>query len=74
VFAVIARVKRALEQDGQPDRAREFVKRAFESKSYDEVLALAWSSSTSGRFKRGDSLTLADLSLHSEHDAVGAIE
>jgi len=40
VFTVIARVKRALEHDGQPDRAREFVKRAFESKSYDEVLAL----------------------------------
>jgi hypothetical protein len=33
-------VKRALERDGQPDPAREFVKRAFASKSYDKVLAL----------------------------------
>lgn len=40
VFSIIGRVKRALERDGQPDRAREFVKRAFESGSYDEVLAL----------------------------------
>lgn len=37
---MIGRVKKALERDGQPDRAREFVKRAFASKSYDEVLAL----------------------------------
>lgn len=40
MFSIIGRVRRALGRDGQPDRAREFVKRAFESKSYDEVLAL----------------------------------
>ena len=40
VFSIIGRVKRALERDGQPDRAREFAKRAFASKSYGEVLAL----------------------------------
>ena len=40
VFSIIGRVKRALEQDGQPGRARDFVKRAFGSKSYDEVFAL----------------------------------
>ena len=40
VFSIIGRVRRVLEQDGQPDRAGEFVKRAFESRSYDEVLAL----------------------------------
>jgi len=38
--SIIGRVRRALEQDGQHDPAREFVKRAFESKSYDAVLAL----------------------------------
>jgi hypothetical protein len=40
VFSIVGRVKRALERDGQPDRAREFVRLAFASKSYDEVLAL----------------------------------
>ena len=40
VYSIIGRVKRALEQDGQQDRAREFVERAFGSKSYDAVLAL----------------------------------
>lgn len=40
VYSIIGRVTRALERDGQPDRAREFVKRAFGSKSYDAVLAL----------------------------------
>ena len=40
VFNVIGRVKRALKDAGQPDRAREFVQKAFGSKSYDEVLAL----------------------------------
>jgi len=40
VFSIIGRVRRALEHDGQPDRAREFVKRVFASKSYDEALAL----------------------------------
>lgn len=40
MFSIIGRVRPALEQDDQSDRASEFVKRAFESKSYDEVLAL----------------------------------
>ena len=40
VFSIIGRVRRALDQNRQPDRAREFVKQAFESKSYDEVLRL----------------------------------
>lgn len=40
VYSIIGRVKRALEQDGRQDRAREFVERAFGSKSYDAVLAL----------------------------------
>jgi hypothetical protein len=29
-----------LDRDGQPARATEFVKRAFSSRSYDEVLTL----------------------------------
>jgi hypothetical protein len=41
VFDVIGRVRRALKNAGQIDRAREFVERAFAAKSYDEVLALA---------------------------------
>jgi hypothetical protein len=40
VFNVIGRVKRALKDAGQPDRAREFVQRAFGAQSYDEVLGL----------------------------------
>ena len=40
MFSIIGRVRRALEQAGQSDRAREFVKRAFASRAYDEVLAL----------------------------------
>jgi len=40
VFNIIGLVRRALEHDGQGDRAREFVKLAFESRSYDAVLAL----------------------------------
>ena len=40
VYSIIGRVRRALEQDGQSNLAREFVTRAFRSKSYDEVLQL----------------------------------
>lgn len=40
VFAVIGRVRAALIGAGQPDRAAEFVKRAFSARSYDEVLRL----------------------------------
>jgi len=40
VFAIIAKVRGALERAGQPDAAREFVQRAFRSRSYDKVLQL----------------------------------
>lgn len=40
VFAIIGRVQRALKNAGQPERASEFVKRAFRAKSYDQVLGL----------------------------------
>jgi hypothetical protein len=40
VFSIIGRVRRALEYDGQRNRAREFVKRAFLARSYEEVLVL----------------------------------
>jgi len=40
VFAIIGRVQRALRNAGQADRAAEFVRRAFGSHSYDDVLAL----------------------------------
>jgi hypothetical protein len=42
VFAVIARVRRCLEGDGQPERAKEFVKRATSATSYDAVLQLVF--------------------------------
>jgi hypothetical protein len=41
-FAVIANVKRALERAGQRERASEFVAKAMQAKSYDEVLGLCW--------------------------------
>lgn len=40
VFNVIGRVRRALLDAGQDERAREFVERAFRCGSYDEVLQL----------------------------------
>jgi len=40
VFSIIGRVKHALKQAGQDDRAREFVEKAFRAGSYDEVLQL----------------------------------
>ena len=40
VFSIVGRVRRALRNAGQADRAREFVDRAFAAKSYDEVLAM----------------------------------
>jgi hypothetical protein len=40
VFSIIGRVKQALKEAGQEDRAREFVEKAFQARSYDEVLAL----------------------------------
>jgi len=42
VFNVIGRVRRALNDAGQGDRAREFVRRAMAAQSYDEVLGLCW--------------------------------
>lgn len=40
VFSIIARVKQALKKAGQEDRAQEFVEKAFQARSYNEVLAL----------------------------------
>jgi hypothetical protein len=40
IYSIIGRVRRPLAADGQEDRARKFVERAFNSKSYDAVLAL----------------------------------
>lgn len=41
-FNIIARVRRALLNDGQPERAQEWVDRATSAKSYDEVLQLVF--------------------------------
>lgn len=38
VFSIIGRVRRALKEAGQEDRAREFVERAYRAGSYDGVL------------------------------------
>lgn len=40
-FAVIARVSKALKAAGEDEAANEFVKAAFKSESYDELLQLA---------------------------------
>jgi hypothetical protein len=40
VFAIIGAVRHALQEAGQPDRASEFVRRAFRAGSYAEVLVL----------------------------------
>jgi hypothetical protein len=40
VFSIIGRVRQALTAAGQEDRAREFVERAYRSRSYEDVLAL----------------------------------
>jgi hypothetical protein len=42
VFSIIGRVRRALVANGQEDRAREFVAKAFGSGSYEEVLVLCF--------------------------------
>jgi len=39
---VVGRVARALREDGQEDRAVEFIERATRSRSYDAVLALCF--------------------------------
>lgn len=41
VFNIIGLVNKALKKSGQPEKAKEFVARAFAAKSYDEVLAMA---------------------------------
>ena len=40
VFAIIGKVRRTLREAGQPERASAFAERAFQSRSYDEVLQL----------------------------------
>lgn len=40
VFAIIGKVRRTLREAGQPQRAIAFSERAFQSRSYDEVLQL----------------------------------
>ena len=40
VFAIIGRVRQALLDAGEEDRARAFVEQAFRAGSYDEVLRL----------------------------------
>lgn len=40
VFAIIARVSRAIKNAGTPEKAKEFTARAFRSGSYQEVLSL----------------------------------
>ena len=42
VFAVIGTVSKSLKKAGQSDKAEEFTKRAFESDSYQDVLALCF--------------------------------
>lgn len=42
VFAIIGMVRQALRDAGQPERAAEFVHRAFAAGSYDAVLRLCF--------------------------------
>ena len=41
VFSIIGAVSKALRRAGQPDKAKEFTIKAFNSSDYDEVLTLA---------------------------------
>lgn len=41
VFNIIGRVSKALKRAGQNDKAKEFVRKAFNSESYDAMLLLA---------------------------------
>ena len=41
VFNIIALVRKALREAGQPEKAKEFSERAFAAKSYDAVLGMA---------------------------------
>jgi hypothetical protein len=47
VFSIIGLVRRALVADGQEDRAREFVERAFQSRSMTRFWRYVWSTSMS---------------------------
>jgi hypothetical protein len=40
VFSIIGNVRRTLKRAGQPEKADEFSKRAFDAKSYAEVLGI----------------------------------
>ena len=40
IFAVVGRCKRALEQAGQPEKAKELVQRVFKATSCDEALGI----------------------------------
>lgn len=40
VFNIVSIVTKALKRDGQPEKAKEFKEKAFDSASYDDVLAL----------------------------------
>lgn len=42
VFSIMGRVSKALKRAGQPDKAEEFITKAKNSKSYDEVLQLCF--------------------------------
>lgn len=42
VFNIIGLVSRALKKAGQPEQAKEFTARAFQARSYDEVLRLTF--------------------------------
>jgi len=41
VFNIIGRVSKALKKAGYEEQAKEFIEKAFNSESYDAVLALA---------------------------------
>lgn len=41
-FAIIARVRRCLREDGQPERAAAWVEAATSCPSYDALLGLTW--------------------------------
>ncbi len=41
-FSVIGSVIRALKKAGQPDKAKEFSDKAFQQKSYDDLLQLCF--------------------------------
>lgn len=42
VFSIIGKVSGALKRAGMEEQAKEFTKKAFTSKSYDEVLGLCF--------------------------------